>query len=92
MITYDENGNTIATFLNRYNSLKSAFAEFKKIIRSEISSNSFTGISFKNETEIYITLEFIDREFMIEFSIIKKSESNFMGKIIFSVWDNGDAH
>lgn len=92
MVTYDENGHCINQFLKKYNDLKSAFSEFKKSINAELSANDQLKILIKNETEIDMTLEFIDRDFLIEFSIIKIDERNFLGTVIFSeIQQNRDA-
>lgn len=84
MIIYDENGHCISQFLKRYNHLKSAFTEFKGVIKSELTANEHLGISTEEDTETNLKLRFIDRYFLIEFSIVKTGEGNFLGSVVFS--------
>ncbi len=84
MISNDEYENTIIQFLNWYKQFKTIFTNFQNSINTDLAVKNQFNISIQEEKEKSITLEFIDRHFIVEFSIFKKDERSFLGKITFS--------
>ena len=84
MINYDDNGNQIIQFSNRYNQFKSVFLAFKGFIKTKFSEENEFNISIKEDTETTILLEFIDRNFIAELSIFRRDERSLLGRIVFS--------
>ena len=85
----DEFGNDIKSVNKSYKELKTIFSKFGDILKEYFDREKDYGISVKTGSGNEIEINYVDKKFIVEFYICKKSDLTILGNIVFLLRGEG---